>query len=71
MLILRVFEEAGDVLGKGEPTATIVPGRKTVVRTAMVFIADESCLLSWAISLLCSDNRVFNLFPMAVMRDSS
>lgn len=34
-----------------------VPGRKNMVSTTMAFIAEESRLLSRAISLLCSDMR--------------
>jgi hypothetical protein len=46
VLSVRVFEKVWDVLGKGELTATKVPGRNNVGRTAMAFISDESCLLS-------------------------
>ncbi len=40
-----------DVGEGGWHTATYVPGRKSVVSTAMIFIAEESCLLAAASSL--------------------
>jgi hypothetical protein len=43
--------------------ATKVPGRKNIVRTAIAFMADESLLLSRAISLLCSEIRALSLLP--------
>jgi hypothetical protein len=44
-------------------TATKVPGRKNIVRTAIAFMADESFLLSRAISLLCSEMLALSLLP--------
>jgi hypothetical protein len=52
-------------------TAKNVPGRKTIVRTAIPFIADESSLLSRAISRLCSDIRRFVLLPAFAIWTSS
>jgi len=37
--------------GMSRRTDTKVPGRKTIVSTAMVFIAEESRLLAWAMLL--------------------
>jgi hypothetical protein len=37
--------------GAGGHTTTKVPGRKNIVRSAMAFMADESLLLSRAMSL--------------------
>lgn len=48
-----------------------VPGRKNIVTTAMAFIAEESRLLSLAMSLLCSDMRALNLLPVVMFRASN
>jgi hypothetical protein len=47
-------------------TATNVPGKKNIVRTAIAFMAEESRLASLAMFLLCCDISVLSLFLMVV-----
>ena len=47
-------------------TAKKVPGKKNIVSTAIAFIAEESRLVSRAISRLCSERRALSLLPILV-----
>jgi len=52
-------------------TATKVPGRNNMVRSAMAFMADESRLLSRAISRLWDEISKFSLLLMVAFWISS
>lgn len=55
----------------GRLTEKKVPGKKTIVSTAIAFMAEESRLLSRAMSLLCSEIRVVSLLPRVAFRTCS